>query len=468
MTWKRTWKRPRTLAGQTLAVLLLAIVGSHLIGIAIYSQDHRRTVTYTEAHDLADRVVGLVNLLQSIPPQWREDIVRQSDGRTFHVMLGAEPDESGADLDETLSDEVERYLRNQYPDWPPDRFRVRLTDTPLFEREKILSNRTIIDPDTALNVRRARQTYDFLHVAVRLDDASWLNLIGALPKSKLSEMGWALAYIIPLVIGVAIFAGWLILRVSAPLREFASAADRLGRDMRAEPLALSGPAEVADAAAALNLMQERLRRLMENRSQMLGAISHDLRTPVTLLRLRAEAIGNRKERETFLRTLDEMEAMIASVLEFTRATVLDEPPRQVDLSALLGTICDDMTDTGARVAFEPPDTMPYSCRRVSLKRAFTNLIDNAVKYGSVAKVTLEQGVDAIIVTIEDEGPGIPEEERQHVFMPFHRLDASRRADAGGVGLGLSIAQTIINGHGGRIELANRAEGGLRVRVSLPV
>lgn len=459
--------RPVTLAGQTLAVLLLAIAASHLIGIAIYSQDHRRTVTYTEAHDLADRVIGMVNLLQRIPGQWREDVVRQSDGRTFHVMLGSEPDENGADLDETLSREVARYLRNQFPDWPADRIRVSLTDTPLFEREKILSNQAILDPETALNVRRARQTYDFLHVSVRLEETTWLNLIGALPKSKLSEMGWAIAYIVSLAAGVAAFAGWLIFRVSAPLGEFARAADRMGRDVRSEPLAVTGPAEVAEAAAALNLMQERLRRLMENRSQMLGAISHDLRTPVTLLRLRAEAIGNRKERETFLRTLDEMEAMISSVLEFTRATVLDEPQRLVDLSALLGTICDDMKDAGAAVEFEPPDAIPYACRRVSLKRAFNNLIDNAVKYGGGARVRLEPGDETIVITIEDDGPGIPEEQQAHVFMPFHRLDASRRADAGGVGLGLSIAQTIIDGHGGRIELKNRSRGGLRLRVLLP-
>jgi signal transduction histidine kinase len=200
---------------------------------------------------------------------------------------------------------------------------------------------------------------------------------------------------------------------------------------------------------------------------MLAAISHDLRTPVTLLRLRAEAIANRKERAKLLQTLDEMEAMISSVLEFTKATVLDEPQRQVDLSALLSSICDDMADAGAAIAFEPPNTIPYACRRTSLKRALTNLIDNAAKYGGAAHVTLERRDGEIGITIDDQGPGIPEEQQQHVFMPFHRIDGSRSPNAGGVGLGLSIAQTIIHGHGGRIALQNRAQGGLSVRVTLP-
>lgn len=457
---------PKSLAGQTLSVLLLAVVGSHLIGLAIYSRDHRQVVIYTEAHDLADRTIGMVNLLRRIPEQWRHDVVRESDGRAFHVMLGTAPDVKGHDLDTELSNEVARYLRSQFPDWNPDRIRVSVSDTPLFEQEKILQNRTILEPQTTLDVRRPQQVYDFLHLSIQLEDKAWLNLVGALPRRDLSGTVTAIAFIAYLVIGVALFSGWLVYRVSAPLAEFARAADRLGREIRTEPLLVSGPSEVAEAATAFNLMQERIRRLMHNRTQMLAAISHDLRTPVTLLRLRAEAIGNRRERAKFLLTLNEMESMISSVLEFTKATVLDEPQRQVDLSALISTICHDMSDAGASIQFDAPNTIPYVCRRVSLKRAITNLIDNAAKYGGEAQVTLRRRGDDIVLTIDDKGPGIPEEQQKHVFMPFHRIDASRRRDAGGVGLGLSIAQTIIHGHGGRIELRNREEGGLRVRVSL--
>ncbi|MGE0610773.1 MAG: sensor histidine kinase, partial [Hyphomicrobiales bacterium] len=182
----------------------------------------------------------------------------------------------------------------------------------------------------------------------------------------------------------------------------------------------------------------------------------------------AEAIQDRRESEKLLNTLDEMEEMIASVLEFTRATLLDEPLRQVDLSALLSSICDDLGDAGATVTCKVPGRTPYSCRRISLKRALVNLLDNAVKYGKRADVKLSRDDGELRITVCDDGPGIPEDQKQHVFMPFHRVESSRNADTGGIGLGLSIAQTIVHGHGGRIDLHNREPRGLAVTVHLPL
>lgn len=460
---------PRSLTGQTLLVLLLALALSHVIGITVYSHDRKQAVAYTEAHDLADRVVGLVNLLQRLPPEWRQDIVRQSDGRTFHVMLSSGPDViSEQDLDEALSSEVARYIRNQFPDWRGgERVHVSLAASPFFEAEKVMRNQSIMEPETSLDVRSPRQAYDYLHISVQFEDDAWLNLVGALPRTELLQIGPAAAYILSVTVGVGAVAMWLVFRVTAPLTRFARAADRLGKDITAEPLAENGPTEVAEAARAFNAMQDRLRRLIQNRTEMLAAISHDLRTPVTLLRLRAEAMDDPCERAKLLGTLAEMESMIGSVLTFTKATVLDEPQREVDLSALLGSICDDAADAGAVVEFEAPDKIIYSCRRMGLKRALTNLIDNAVKYGGCARVALERRRDGIAIVIDDDGPGIPVEEQRHVFMPFHRIEGSRNQTTGGVGLGLSIAQMIVHGHGGRIELANRPQGGLRVNVLLP-
>lgn len=169
-----------------------------------------------------------------------------------------------------------------------------------------------------------------------------------------------------------------------------------------------------------------------------------------------------------LETVGEMEAMIASVLEFTKATLLNEPARTVDLAALLGSICEDMADAGAAVELAPAEKAPYTCRRVGLKRALGNLIDNAVKYGGNARVSLLRRSNAIEIDIDDDGPGIPEDQREAVFMPFYRIDESRSEGAGGAGLGLSIAQAVIHGHGGQIRLENRAAGGLRVCVVLPL
>jgi signal transduction histidine kinase len=173
-----------------------------------------------------------------------------------------------------------------------------------------------------------------------------------------------------------------------------------------------------------------------------------------------------QEQAKILDTLEEMETMITSVLDFSKATFHDEPQRQVDLSALIGSICDDQSDAGAAVEFTPPPQIPYICRRIELKRALTNLIENAIKYGRGARVTVAQKPRAIDIYIDDDGPGIPEDQLETIFLPFYRIDASR-GRGGGIGLGLSIAQAIIHGHGGSIDLENRAGGGIRAHVSLP-
>lgn len=200
---------------------------------------------------------------------------------------------------------------------------------------------------------------------------------------------------------------------------------------------------------------------------MLAAISHDLRTPVTLLRLRAELMSDTSEQRRVLDTLEEMESMIAATLDFSKGAFAEEAYRHVDLTALLESLCDDLADTGAPIEFASAGQILYSCRPVALKRAFVNLIDNAIKYGGVARVRMEEKPEAIVVTIEDDGPGLAEEYREQVFAPFFRVDASRSRGAGGIGLGLTIAQAIVQGHGGDVQISNGAERGLVVRVALP-
>lgn len=454
---------PRSLSGQTLAVLILGLAVSHVIGIALYSVDREDAVISAEGVDFADRVVGLVNMLQLLPGQWRDDIVTGSDGRKFHVMLGKAAVAEKRDTGAPLARQVTAYLQTQLPDWPVDRFVVSLTESADIgdgNGEDAATMRALLD------TRQGDAEYDILNISVRLDDADWLNFVGAIPKPATSGLLWAGAYILSVAIGVGAVSIWLVWRVTAPLTAFSRAADRLGKNIRAEPLPETGPLEVAQASKAFNAMQERLRRLVENRTQLLAAVSHDLRTPITLLRLRAELMENAEEQAKVLETLEEMETMVASVLDFTKSTFHDEPQRQVDLAALVGSICDDRADAGARVEFEPPGQLPYICRRIELKRALSNLIDNAIKYGGGARVTIERTPSAIDVVIDDDGPGIPEDQMDTIFMPFYRVDAAR-GQGGGVGLGLSIAQSIVDGHGGNIRLENRGGGGLRVRVSLP-
>jgi signal transduction histidine kinase len=215
-------------------------------------------------------------------------------------------------------------------------------------------------------------------------------------------------------------------------------------------------------------MQERLRRLIDNRTQMLAAISHDLRTPLTLLRLRAENVANADDRDKMLATIAEMDSMIRATLAFARDEATAEPRRRTDLTALLASVVDDMTDAGLPVAMEPAAPVIYECMPGALKRALTNLLDNAVNYGKQARAAIRATPQAIDIVIDDEGPGIPEDELARVFQPFYRVEGSRSRETGGIGLGLAIALSVVQAHGGQLTLSNRPEGGLRARIVLPI
>jgi signal transduction histidine kinase len=249
---------------------------------------------------------------------------------------------------------------------------------------------------------------------------------------------------------------------------FTSAADRLGLDMNAPPLTEEGPREVRQASHAFNNMQRRLQRFVRDRTQMLAAISHDLRTPITRLKLRAELIEDEQQQKKMLSDLDEMEAMIAATLSFARDEFAHEPRAALDLAALLQTVCDEAADAADAASYDGPARFAFTGRPTALKRAFANLIDNAVKYGAAARVALTVAQGTVSVAIDDDGPGIAEAEFDRVFDPFYRIESSRSRETGGVGLGLAVVRSVVRGHGGDITLANRPEGGLRATVVLPM
>jgi len=228
-----------------------------------------------------------------------------------------------------------------------------------------------------------------------------------------------------------------------------------------------GPREVRHAAQAFNRMQGRIDRLIADRTQALAAVSHDLRTPIVRLRLRAGFIEDGEAARAIDADLDEMEAMIDSTLAYLRGETESEPRKPADLVAMIQTLCDAATDAGAAVTYAGPPQARLVCSPVTLKRAFSNLIDNAVKYGDGARVALEDKGHEILVRIEDDGPGIPEADMQAVFEPFRRLETSRNRGTGGNGLGLTIARRAVEQHSGTLQLSNRPSGGLLALARLP-
>ena len=271
-----------------------------------------------------------------------------------------------------------------------------------------------------------------------------------------------------ILLGTVIVLSLVAVRwVTGPLSTLATAAEKLGEDINRAPLPESGPLEVRRAARAFNTMQRRLARFIADRTRILTAMSHDLKTPITRLRLRAEMLEDEALRAKFAKDLEEMEAMVAQTLDFMRDASAREAVQRVDITALLESLQTDFQDTGAAVEIEGRVARPYDGRPLALRRCLTNLIDNALRYGKRATIKAEESADRIIVRILDEGPGIPEEEFEHAFEPFFRGESSRSRETGGTGLGLGIARNIARAHGGDVVLKNRSAGGLEAIVTLP-
>ena len=257
-------------------------------------------------------------------------------------------------------------------------------------------------------------------------------------------------------------------RLSAPTRMLAEAAERLGSDPQAPPLSVSGSAEIAIAAAAFNDMQAKLRRYVDDRTTMIAAVAHDLRTPLTRLRFRIEGVPE-EQRAKMTSDIEQMEEMISTTLAFVRDSRRPRQSTQLELCSLLESLCDEMAETGADTdVVARGDKVVIAGDPMALRRLFTNLLENALKFGGRARARVFREQGYAVVEIADNGPGIPPEEVERVFEPFYRREPSRSRQTGGIGLGLALVRAIARGHGGDVTLHNRDEGGLIARVELPL
>ncbi len=288
-----------------------------------------------------------------------------------------------------------------------------------------------------------------------------------LPEEVIAWPVRLLLILLVLLVSVVVLAGLAVRTLTWPLAVLAEAADELGRDIRRPPLTETGPLEVRRAARAFNTMQERLIRYIEDRDRILAAVSHDLKTPITRLRLRTELLADAPLREKFQADVDEMQRMAQASLDFLRSGEDSEPMASVDLNALLESVQEDAEDTGHQVAITGMARQPLRCRLLALKRCLTHLVDNALRYGQRAEITVADTPARLTLIVRDDGPGIPAAELERVFEPFYRLEQSRSRDTGGRGLGLSIARNIARAHGGEVTLRNLPTGGLEAVLEFP-
>jgi signal transduction histidine kinase len=318
----------------------------------------------------------------------------------------------------------------------------------------------------ALRAERMKRLGGELMVAVELPGTGWLVLTSAWPRSDV-DIIWRLILQTLIIYGIVLVPVlWVGARVNRPLRSLANAA----RDFTpgaTEPIAERGPGDVRAVIAAYNLMSGRVTAMLDEKDQMLGAIGHDLRTPLAALRVRIESVEDDEDRARMADTIDEMNRTLDDILSLARLGRPSEPPTETDLSALIDAVVDDFRDLGAAVAYENGHRLIRRIRPSLMRRALRNLIENAVKYAGGAEVTLSQDAVGVRIAVADRGPGIPAEQIAAVFDPFTRLDPSRNRTTGGVGLGLTLARAIVREAGGDITLANREGGGLCATITLP-
>jgi signal transduction histidine kinase len=304
-------------------------------------------------------------------------------------------------------------------------------------------------------------------IQVRLQDGTWATFDTQVSQAS-TTLPWRVLLTLAILLATVLLLSWIAVRwVTRPLQLLATAADELGRDINRPPLPESGPVEVSRAARAFNTMQSRLVKFIDERTRLLTAMSHDLKTPLTRMRLRAELLEDGNLRQKFEADLLEMEAMVTQTLEFMRGLANHEPTQRVDIMGLLESVQADNDAMGRTVTIEGRVGEPVDGAPHLLKRCLSNLVDNAVLYGQRAEITVEDGAEMVTLRVRDHGPGIPENEIDKVFEPFYRLEGSRSRDTGGTGLGLSIARTIAQVHGGNVHLRNHEGGGLEAILTLP-
>ncbi len=471
----------RSLSARTTLVLLAGMLASNLIGLLIFTGERTTALTNAAGATNAARIAAIIRTIKTLPKAERNSALCSENGLGLTLALTDQPvaqQSDGSARAKTLRAALENIpgLAGVEPLYiaeynsTGDAFSTASAKCRPQEDQFMATmmgrGEMAMAPGMAENMRRWRHGASLV-LSYRLDDGRWLNILTPAPQFlPFWKSRFLLAFVVMTLI-VSALSVWATRRSTAPLALFAWAAERLGRDVNAPDLSEDGPREVQKVARAFNEMQRRLRHLIRSRTQMLAAISHDLRTPITRLRLRAEFVENDDQRSKMLADLAQMEAMISATLAFARLDSGNEKPKALNLAGLVEVACDDAAELGHNVTYADSDRAEIDGRPVALRRAFDNLIDNAVKYGGGARVALETTNDAHVITIDDSGPGIPETEIEHVFDPFHRVETSRNPDTGGVGLGLAIVRSIIEGHGGSVTLKNRPGGGLRATVTLP-
>ena len=463
---------PRSLFSRLVLVLLGGLVVAQLLSFAVHMHERGELLSRASGRQSAQRIADIARFLDSLDARERRAIVQVLSAPPLTISLdrgplAAEAEELGEGARDALFGAMlRRFLGDDL------RAVVTVAEAPAVELEAGMKRGFKGPgmhgdwPASKAAMHAAAQPGIAFIAQVRLRDGALVTFDSRQPAQTQNwpyRLLLSLAVLLVAVVAVSLVA---VRWATRPLNALADAADELGTNINRAPMAEEGPVEVVRAARAFNTMQARLAGYVRDRTRVLAAMSHDLKTPVTRLRLRAELLEDPQVRVKFTKDLDEMESMVGATLDFLRGQEVGEPVQPVDVTALLESLQADMAEIGGPVRIEGNARAPFPGRPQAMKRCLANLIENAVKYGKSAVVAIDDNDSRLEIRIRDEGPGLPQAELEKVFEPFYRVESSRSRETGGTGLGLTIARSVAEAHGGSLVLSNRAGGGLEARLIL--
>lgn len=429
-----------TVAARIALVSLIGIILVHLLSLWTYEHALERQLGAAYQTQLAERLVAIKRSVALVVPSRRETVAHELSGGPVDAHWSATQVVTAGGPGLEQWNELARHVRRLAPELGPG--------------DVVAGSSTAGDPHVGV-------------IGLKLPDQSWVNIsIFTAGKPDTGSRGSVLSTSF-MALGVLLLSFLIARWLTRPIRSAARAAAALSPESPHAGLKVAGPVEVRELATAFNAMQRRIADLVQRRTQALAAVSHDLRTPLTRIKLRIDGLPDADLKGAVLADVDEMERMIETTLSYLKGQETAEPLRAVDLVAMLQTMVDDASDRGRKAELTAPRQVVVEARLVSLRRALANLVGNALRFGDRVWIDVRDRGGEVEVAIADNGPGIPQEQLESVLEPFVRIEGSRNSETGGVGLGLTIAKTHIEAHGGRLTLANRPEGGLVATVTLP-
>lgn len=443
---------PRSLLGQLALLIVVAFLAAQAISVWIFADERGAAIRAAQRYETVERAAAVAQALDQAPRESRESILAAVNSRLVRFSVGDAPLVTSGQPDLVPIEE------------PGD---IRVTEVTVSPHDGRPA-----EPPAAFawlhdRMRAAGVAPVEFRISVPLGDGDWLNVSARFQRPDLQAPPALLGATL-LSLALVIAALWYGLgRITRPLRQLASAADGFGLDAPAPEMPRRGPREVQALSDALDRMHGRLTAMVTDRTRMLAALGHDLRSPITALRVRAEMVDDDETRERMAATLEEMQEMVDLTLAYARGVSTDQPMEETDLADLIRDLAVELSETGPEISVEAPVPVHAEIRRTAMRRALRNLMENAQRYGSGARATVRETARAAEILIEDEGPGIPEDDLEKVFDPFTRLETSRSRETGGIGLGLPIARSILRAHGGDVTFTNRTSGGLRATIHLP-